>query len=46
MWIQGDPDKELIVERAIRKIEAESHLSGLTDSMQKWLENETGTKLG
>ena len=24
----------------------ESHLSGLTDSMQKWLENETGTKLG
>ncbi|MEA2036281.1 MAG: exosome complex RNA-binding protein Rrp4 [Nanoarchaeota archaeon] len=46
LWIDGDVDKELLVERAIRKIEAESHLSGLTDTMQKFLEKETGTKLG
>jgi len=38
VWIQGEPDKELLVEKAIRKIEADSHLSGLTDSIQKFLE--------
>ena len=46
IWIQGDPDNELLVERAIRKIEQESHLAGLTDRMQKFLEKETGVKLG
>jgi len=46
VWIEGDPDKELLVEKAIRKIEHESHLSGLTDSIKKFLEKETGTKLG
>jgi len=38
VWIQGEPDKELLVEKAIRKIEEDSHLSGLTDSIQKFLE--------
>ncbi len=46
VWIQGEPDKELLVEKTIRKIETESHLSGLTDRIQKFLEEETGAKLG
>jgi len=45
VWIQGEPDKELLVERTIRKIERESHLAGLTDKIQKFLEKETGVKL-
>lgn len=45
VWIQGDADKELLVEKTIRKIEQESHLTGLTDSIQKFLEKETGAKL-
>lgn len=45
VWIEGEPDKELLVERAIRKIEQESHLTGLTDSIHKFLEKETGVKL-
>lgn len=46
VWIEGDPDKELLVEKAIRKIEKESHMAGLTDSIQKFIEKETGVKLG
>ena len=45
VWIQGEPDGELLVERTIRKIEAESHLAGLTERIQKFLEKETGKKL-
>ena len=45
VWIQGEPDKELLVEKTIRKIEKESHLAGLTDRIQKFLEKETGTKI-
>ncbi len=45
VWLQGEPDKELLVEKTIRKIEKESHLAGLTDRIQKFLEKETGTKL-
>ncbi len=45
VWVQGDADKELLVEKTMRKIEHESHLTGLTDSIQKFLEKETGAKL-
>ena len=45
VWIQGEPDNELLVDRTIRKIEAESHLAGLTERIQKFLEKETGKKL-
>ena len=45
VWIQGDADKELLVEKTIRKIEQESHLTGLTDRIQKFLEKETGAEL-
>lgn len=45
VWINGDADKELIVVKAIRKIEEESHLSGLTDKIKDFLEKETKTKI-
>lgn len=37
IWIDGKPEKELIAVQAIKKIEEESHLSGLTDSMKEFL---------
>jgi len=45
VWIQGEGDKELIAVNAIRKIEEESHLSGLTDKIKQFLEKETKKKL-
>jgi exosome complex component RRP4 len=33
-------ETENLVERAIRKIEAEAHTSGLTDRIREYLENE------
>jgi exosome complex component RRP4 len=45
VWMQGGADSELLVEKTIRKIEAESHLAGLTERIQKFLEKETGKKL-
>ena len=38
IWINGTPDGELLAVKAIRKIEEESHLSGLTDSVKEFLE--------
>ena len=38
IWIDGTPDGELLAVKAIRKIEEESHLSGLTDSVKEFLE--------
>ncbi len=38
VWIKGEPDKELLVEKAIRKIEKESHTTGLTESIKSFLE--------
>lgn len=38
VWIQGSPEDELIATRAIRKIEKESHTSGLTDRMKEHFE--------
>lgn len=38
IWIDGDPFNELLAIQAIRKIEAESHLSGLTDKIKEFLE--------
>jgi exosome complex component RRP4 len=45
IWIDGEPDKENIAVQAIRKIEDESHMPGLTDRMKTYLEDITGTKL-
>jgi len=45
IWIDGEPDKENIAVDAIRKIESESHIPGLTDRMKNHLEGITGVKL-
>ncbi|MBS3132246.1 RNA-binding protein [Candidatus Woesearchaeota archaeon] len=37
-WIQGDPEKEFLAIKTIRKIEQESHLSGLTERIKSFLE--------
>lgn len=45
VWIDGEPKMELIAVNAIKKIEQESHLTGLTDKIKEFLEKETGKKL-
>ncbi len=45
VWLEGLPEKELIAVKAIKKIEKESTLSGLTDRIKAFLEKETGKKL-
>lgn len=37
IWIDGEPDSELKTIQTIRKIERESHLSGLTDKIKEYL---------
>jgi len=44
VWIQGTPENELLTIQTIRKIENESHLSGLTDRIKEYLEKETKKK--
>ena len=39
IWIDAEPSSELKAINAIRKIEKESHLSGLTDKIKSFLEN-------
>ena len=38
IWIDGEPTNELLAIQTIRKIEKESHLSGLTDRIKEFLE--------
>jgi exosome complex component RRP4 len=38
IWINGPPEGELLAVKSIRKIEEESHLSGLTDKIKEFLE--------
>lgn len=45
VWIEGEPDKETITVQAIKKIEQESHISGLTDRIHKFLEEKLGKKV-
>ncbi len=45
IWLDGEPKKEQIVVKAIKMIEDEAHLSGLTDRVKGFLEKETGTKI-
>ncbi|HLG24044.1 MAG TPA: exosome complex RNA-binding protein Rrp4 [Candidatus Nanoarchaeia archaeon] len=37
IWIQGGPQSELLAIKTIRKIEKESHISGLTDKINDYL---------
>jgi exosome complex component RRP4 len=45
VWLQGDADNEFIAIDAIKKIEKESHHSGLTNTIKQYLEERTGKKL-
>ena len=45
VWLDGEPKSELIAINTIRKIEAEAHISGLTDRIKVYLEKETGKKV-
>ena len=45
VWVNGAPDKELITVKAIKMIEENSHISGLTDKVKSFLEKETGTTI-
>ncbi|MBD3361538.1 RNA-binding protein [Candidatus Woesearchaeota archaeon] len=45
IWIDGEPEKEILAEEAIKKIEKEAHTAGLTDSIKKFLEKKTSKKL-
>lgn len=38
IWIDGEPEAEVVAEKAIKKIEAEAHLSGLTDRIKEFLD--------
>jgi exosome complex component RRP4 len=42
VWLSGEPEQEVIAVNAIRKIEREAHISGLTERMQKELKEITG----
>ncbi|MFC1730912.1 exosome complex RNA-binding protein Rrp4 [candidate division KSB1 bacterium] len=45
IWIDGEPEKEVIAVNAIMKIEEEAHQAGLTDRIKKYLDEEIA-KLG
>ncbi|MBR9691823.1 RNA-binding protein [Candidatus Woesearchaeota archaeon] len=46
IWLQGeDPKMEILAVNTIKKIEEESHISGLTDRIKEFLEKETGKKI-
>jgi exosome complex component RRP4 len=38
VWLEGEPHMEVLAVEAIRKIEKEGHISGLTDKMKDFLE--------
>ena len=44
IWIDGEPINELLAIQTIRKIEKESHLSGLTDKIKEFLEKNNKVK--
>src|SRR3989338_1725276 len=39
VWVQGNPEQEIQAVDVIRKIEAEAHVSGLTDIIKEYLSN-------
>lgn len=44
-WLSGEPEMEVIAVNAIRLIEEQSHISGLTEKVKAYLEKATGRKL-
>ena len=46
IWLEGSPQGEIVAVKTIEKIEQESHISGLTERVQKFLEeNKTESKV-
>lgn len=45
VWLQGEPEKEIITIDAIKLIEKNAHKSGLTEEVRAFLEKKTGTKV-
>ncbi len=45
VWLEGDPEMEVIAVEAIKKIEKESHLEGLTERIKEFLEKKTKGKI-
>ncbi|MGM5481153.1 MAG: exosome complex RNA-binding protein Rrp4 [Nanobdellota archaeon] len=45
VWLNGEPKMENLAVQTIKKIERESHMSGLTDTIKEMLEKETGREL-
>ncbi len=44
IWLQGNPEDEVLAVKTIKKIEEEAHCQGLTESIKKFLDKETGNK--
>jgi len=44
IWLQGEPKSEVLAIEVIKKIEKESHRSGLTDQIKKFLQEKTGVE--
>ncbi|MCF7872268.1 exosome complex protein Rrp4 [Candidatus Woesearchaeota archaeon] len=45
VWLEGQPEMETITVQAIKKIQDEAHIPGLTDRIKKFLEEKTGKKI-
>jgi len=45
IWLQGEPQEEMLAVETLKKIEAESHTPGLTEKIKKFLEEKTGKKI-
>ncbi|HDP73821.1 MAG TPA: RNA-binding protein [Candidatus Woesearchaeota archaeon] len=46
IWIDGDPKMEQVLVKALQMIDEQAHTSGLTERVKKFLEKETGNKIG
>jgi exosome complex component RRP4 len=42
VWLSGEPEGEVIATQAIRIIQEEAHLGGLTNRIASWLSEKTG----
>ncbi|MGV8168598.1 MAG: exosome complex RNA-binding protein Rrp4 [Candidatus Nanoarchaeia archaeon] len=45
IWLEGEPEMEVLAVAAIRKVEEESHLPGVTESVKKFLEEKLGKEI-
>lgn len=45
VWLSGEAENEMLAYKAIKLIESEAHVPGLTDRVKAFLEKETGQKI-